>query len=441
MSKENLHQKYWKKMTVYSTYEYCRKMLTLSSDPYQKVSPKEFEEKCKNYVSKLIDYNNQGILVDKISEIKDLSPFPNDICGVLYEHTTGTGIFQPKHLMCKLGTLKMDDIFVEFLIEYGILESDVEIYYGIKAIANEQMTSDAFAEKVFDISKEWFDYMKESNKSSGYMGIDVNEHKFTNNINDGTFWISWVRMESKTTMYNVVDKLHTRIYRHFTKFLDKKDIQYQEPLELSDKSKPLIDSKAERTLEYLNKNNGAIRIPKDDKDSKRMEYIAQRLECACNWKDDEGNGLLTKKGDLYYFNVDNTDAAIILKLLFKPTKYIVHYTLAKELYATKDTIRIDDYKDHIKNRLGVKQLNDLESHANKETLDRKLIQKTVRNHENKKLSDSCLKKRVALDDAKIFNRINKLVGRFNMDNWINQELENIQTRKERPIKIPPQKIQ
>lgn len=81
MIQETLHQKWWKEMNVFYTFQFCKKMLVLSSNPYQYVSKDEFKEKCDKYVETLIDYKNQGILDDKISEIRELSPFPDDIRG------------------------------------------------------------------------------------------------------------------------------------------------------------------------------------------------------------------------------------------------------------------------------------------------------------------------------------------------------------------------
>ncbi len=419
MNKETIHQKWWKKMTVYSTYQYCEKMLALSSNPYQYVSKEEFEDKCKEYVKTLIDYNNQGILAKKISEIEKLSPFPDDIRGVLHEYT-GEGIFQPKHLMYKLGCLEMDDIRFEFLIEYGILESDVEIYYGIKAISNGRSTNDDFADYVYEMSEKWFDYMRE-HKATRNKPIDVNEHKLTNNVHNGTFWISWLRMESKEEFDDVVTKLYDRIYKHFKIFL-RKDKEYKDQTvrELADNSGNfIIATNVQRTRDKLNKSKSATKILSDEKVD---ECIIRRLNTACNLKDKKGNVLFIKEDNLYYFKCSNKDIVVFINILTNPKHFKNAFQIADDRYYPKK-----DNSDEAGKKLSSQEFmykvkeawcpSDKKNNS-KKNIPRKWIMERFRNKNGGRIVEKWLTQQLVFGTLNNFNNIKKMVEEYNLIEWI-----------------------
>lgn len=409
MIQETLHQKWWKEMNVFYTFQFCKKMLVLSSNPYQYVSKDEFKEKCDKYVETLIDYKNQGILDDKISEIRELSPFPDDIRGVLHEYPEEEGIFQPEHLMYKLGVLEMGNIRFEFLIEYGILETDVEIYYGIKAISNGRCTNDDFGNKVYKMSKEWFDYMRE--QKTRIKPIDVKEHKFTNNVENGTFWISWLRMESKEEpkevgqeLLNVVKKLGVYIDWHFRKFLREK-YKYKVPREMS----RALQSKIDYTNENINSNIGA-----NQEDNEKEDPIISRVEAACTLKDGNGKKLLSKKGKLYYFNCTNSEAVIFLNLLSYPKQFKKAYQIADNYVNKGQEVFCSECQSEVK-----KGWSD-EIKKVKRKISRKQAMDIFRNSQGGRIEPSWFRTSKKFDDANDFNNIKKMVEEYNLIEWIDQ---------------------
>lgn len=241
-------------MTVYSTKKYCREMLQLCEnknryencpkgaavfDDADDFSIRTEDNILDRYLSKVIDYEKEGIIKQHYDELEKESPFPSELKGYLRDLNHGgvNKVFQPLHLMYKVpGDCVRDDkhsLTFEFLIEYGLVESDVGIYYGIKAISDEEKSTPEFVEYVQKLSLCWFkmiqlenaknkDFILNKNHASLYRSLN-----FTNNVSDGTFWIAWGRKTNRETMDAVKRNLQALAGKNFKKLLAAYD-KYQE---------------------------------------------------------------------------------------------------------------------------------------------------------------------------------------------------------------------
>lgn len=400
---ENLNHKYWKEMTVKSTLNYCKEMLRLSSNPYDVVSEEDFDQRCETYVRKVIEYDREKTLKDHLDELYGLSPFPDDIRGYIHEYSSDR-IFQPKHLMCKLSYLRVNGITFEFLLEYGILQSDVEIYYGIKAISDDVKTTEDFAAKVMSLSDCWFEYIRSLTKVRGRTAGFCLRHKFTNNISDGTFWISWVRVESKDTIGDAIRDLNNNIYDKFRSFLLKtqdKDWHKIEESEsyFSDISKILDNQESDSQFEDVHTD------------------LIPILEAACQVRDrnKEGGEPILRKTDSghYQFNCDSATARIFIEFLFNRDYFINSYERVKKYNSLSSTKRFEDYK-HSFDRYVEEQT----SHSNdpiwqpqeKRAIDRAWVLKTFRKDDGGTFPRTFLNRIVKYDKPADFERIKAILG-------------------------------
>lgn len=216
---ESTNKKFWLDMTKEGTELYCTEMLRLSQeycdrtpiveiiDNHSKVVELKFEEKAhsrmiqaiRDYMDYIVNLTDKG-LRDAADPSK--SPFPKDLHGYIHEYS-GEGKFQPNHLMCKLGALRDEKnrMTYEFLIEYDIFETDVEIYYGVKAVSDYWESTDEFKSIVLS---HW-NTVRSLNK---YPSL-AKKFKITNNGNNGTFWPFWIRLNInckenlKDTIFNL----------------------------------------------------------------------------------------------------------------------------------------------------------------------------------------------------------------------------------------------
>lgn len=410
---ENLNHKYWEEMTVKSTLSYCKEMLRLSGNPYEKVSEEDFDQRCKAYVRKVIEYDRAKTLKEHLDELYELSPFPEDIRGYLHEYSRDR-IFQPKHLMCKLATIRVPDITFEFLIEYGILESDVEIYYGIKAISDDTETTDDFAIKVMDLSDIWFEYIKNLTKERGRTAGFCQRHKFTNNVHDGTFWISWVRMESKDTLEDVIRDLDKNIFNKFSTFLLKSQNEYWHQVEesacsFSDISKILDNRNADAQFE-----------------DKHTDLIPT-LEKFCQFRDrnkEDGEPILKKTDTGHYqFSCDSVTARVFIELLFNEVYFRNSYERVEQYKSLSIAKRSKDYQNSFKKYVEEKTLhynslsiaerkkdeNKIWASQIKRPIDRVWVLKTFRNREGGSFPQSFFNRTVKYDDLADYKKVKALL--------------------------------
>lgn len=146
----------------------------------------------------------------------DDSPVPVDLIGVIHEHT-GQPMFQSNHMMCKLAMLRDEtaSLTYEFLVEYDIFETDVEIYYGVKAVSDDLITTEEFKAHVLE---DW----EKVRRAKKYRKL-AGKFKITNNGNYGTFWPFWIRLNinCKESLYDTVSILKV-FYDDYAKVLKLK---------------------------------------------------------------------------------------------------------------------------------------------------------------------------------------------------------------------------
>ena len=396
-------------MTVRATLPYCREMLQLSDNPNEKVSADEFDQRCEAYVRKMIEYDREKTLKVHLDDLCELSPFPEDIRGYLHEYG-GDGIFQPGHLMCKIATLRCSDITFEFLVEYGIIETDVEIYYGIKAISDDTRTTEDFATRIIALSDGWFGHIRSLANDFGSTARFCQRHKFTNNMHNGTFWISWVRMESKDTAEDVIHDLQG-IYKKFKSFLSKLQdecwLQTEEPVcRFSDMNR------------NLNKRN--LNVQSED----RHPDLIQTLEDACRVKDrntEDGEPILKKTDSGHYqFGCNSTTARIFIEFLFNKDYFMNKYEQAKE-YKSLPNVKKKEYggsfkkyvEQQTKNNAVKQSYNNAEEQSDvsiwrplkKNRIDRSWVLETFRDSNGGKFPETFFNRPVKYDESNDFEKI------------------------------------
>ncbi|MBD5370743.1 MAG: virulence RhuM family protein [Bacteroides sp.] len=214
---------FWFERVSKSTITYCNEFLKLTKG-HENVT----KDAIKDYMSLIIKLRKECYSDDEINRISESkSVFPKEIRGYLC-HEGNKPIFQPNHLMCKLATLRdeVNHINYEFLIEYDIFDPATEIYYGVKAVSDEPVSSNHFIECA---EKRWDDVLgrntKRKNKhkrgrKSFYIKYE-NRFKETDNGNNGTFWPFWIRYDAdRESFVDIVTALKT-IFKDFGKSLNK----------------------------------------------------------------------------------------------------------------------------------------------------------------------------------------------------------------------------
>lgn len=217
------NERFWLQMTKKGTLQYCHEMLKLSVDFQSKKAPDTpYEQHLRSLDDEILAYMDYVV---KCTHEKtwsfihpNNSPFPRDLHAFIHEYST-EGKFQPNHLMCKLGALRdeYNKLIYEFLIEYDIFETDVEIYFGVKAISDSWVTTPQFQEHVL---QQW-----EKVKQAGTYKRNLHRFKMTNNGNNGTFWPFWWRMgmDCKEELSDAI-MIIRKFYDDYKKTLQLKDI-------------------------------------------------------------------------------------------------------------------------------------------------------------------------------------------------------------------------
>ncbi|MBD5163678.1 MAG: hypothetical protein HDT09_03135 [Bacteroidales bacterium] len=289
-------------MTKEATKDFCLEMIKFSSD-YLRIDKEEFWHRCVGYFDQVFEYNREKTLQNHLDELQALSPFPEDLRGFIHEYN-GQGVFQPKHLMFKLATYRDDatKITYEFLFEYDITDPTTEIYYGIKAISDDPKTTAEFEEKVHHIAWEWRDYIRNKDRSQGSTANYYKRHKLTNNAHDGTFWISWVRVESYESLDHALKDLENKTMETFLKF---KHFQVED----------LQGSRFDDTYNHLAEID---ELPGSIKESE----IYKQIPDACAKFNIGGKPILTRLSNgLYKFDCTDKQAMIFIEYLYNPKPF------------------------------------------------------------------------------------------------------------------------
>lgn len=217
------NERFWLCMTKEGTLQYCHEMLKLSIEFQSKRDIEmPYDQHLKsldNDILKYMDFvvkHTKNKTWDRISP--EDSPFPSDLHGYIHDFSKSRK-FQPNHLMCKLAALRDEPnkLIYEFLIEYDIFETDVEIYFGVKAVHDTWITTPEFQDIVIH---HW-----ESVKKEGAYKRRLYRFKMTNNGNDGTFWPFWWRMgmDCKEELSDAVDYIR-KFYNDYKETLHLMDV-------------------------------------------------------------------------------------------------------------------------------------------------------------------------------------------------------------------------
>ena len=191
MTKQDINYRFWLENTVKATMAHCCRLAEIFN--------------CK------LDTDSVAAYITDLAEGKERdassSPFPEVIRGSL------RGIFQPKHLMLKLACLRdaTAGIDYEFLVEYGLFEPSTGIYFGIKAISDNDVSDDRFisrAENAIDIL---------SKSASGlFSNRRLRQRPLTDNAQNGTYWPLWIPSPASRNLKDEI-KFLRRIYGSFKK--------------------------------------------------------------------------------------------------------------------------------------------------------------------------------------------------------------------------------
>lgn len=144
------------------------------------------------------------------------SPFPEVLRGRL------RGMFQPKHLMLKLACVRDAGtaISYEFLLEYGLFEPTVGIYFGIKAVSDSDVSDDVFIARV--------DNAIETLSLSSprlFSGRRLHSRPLTDNAENGSYWPLWLPSPATRDLRDEIIFLR-KLYRHFIKSFPQMTVEY-----------------------------------------------------------------------------------------------------------------------------------------------------------------------------------------------------------------------
>ena len=303
---------FWFERVSKSTITYCNEFLKLTKG-HENVT----KDAIKDYMTLIIKLRNECYSDDEINRISELkSVFPKDIRGYLC-HEGNEPIFQPNHLMCKLATLRdeVNHINYEFLIEYDIFDPATEIYYGVKAVSDEPVSSNHFIECA---EQRWGDVLGRNTKrtneyKSGRKPFYIkyeNRFKETDNGNNGTFWPFWIRYDAdKESFVDIVTALKT-IFKDFGKSLNK-NLDYKGEFQniTNILKNNVCDNKATYSA-VVDKLDSAIGNQlKEESVNEFKEIVLPNLET---------KKLITKREDgLYQLNCPLYELATFMEVAFK----------------------------------------------------------------------------------------------------------------------------
>lgn len=196
------NRKYWERMSFQSSITFCRRMMELTDGRFD-------EAAVHGYLVETAKFDSAGKLAKSADPgfrraLESKSPFPTEIKGVVYEHW-GEGVFQPMHLMHKLEPIRdtASPIVFEFLVEYGLFESSVGIYYGCKCVWPDGFDTDEAVGR----ANELWDTLRAKVLNAlnrTFMDLDfTNRFKVTNNASNRTYWPFWITLIEGEDIVNV----------------------------------------------------------------------------------------------------------------------------------------------------------------------------------------------------------------------------------------------
>lgn len=188
---KDLNYQFWLSNTLKATLAHCSRLADIVNLQLDTAGVSE-------YITDIAEGKNRD---------EDSSPFPEILRGRLRNR------FQPKHLMLKLACLRDVGVGInyEFLVEYGLFEPSTGVYFGIKAVADSDVSSEHFiicAEKAVD--------MLSRSSCRLFSNRRLRRRPLTDNADKGSYWSLWLPSPDYYDLKDEIKFLH-KLYRHFVR--------------------------------------------------------------------------------------------------------------------------------------------------------------------------------------------------------------------------------
>lgn len=191
MTKQEINYHFWLTNTVKATLAHCLRLADACNFRLD-------ADSVATYITDLAEGNERN---------ESSSPFSETLRGRL------RGIFQPKHLMLRFACLRDETagINYEFLVEYGLFEPSTGLYFGIKAVSDNDVSNEAF---ITNAENAIATLSKRSPRL--FSNSRLRQRPLTDNAENGTYWPLWVPSPDNCDLTDDIGFLH-RIYRDFKK--------------------------------------------------------------------------------------------------------------------------------------------------------------------------------------------------------------------------------
>lgn len=279
---KEINRRFWLSNTIKITLPYCSLMLMLLGE---KMKLSQVESHIQSYVYPMQDLLNDKTLTDeerqvKLSELFDKTMKPFQPLKAYIHEYSGKDMFQARHLSYKIAAYRDEarKITYELLFEYDILDPVTECYYGIKAISDNNCSDDEFEHFCNTMQYKFFRSKSDASSLEDFLnapkttiyqgGKFYNRMKFTNNAQNGTFWISWVRMDIWQSLWKDLIDLKEYMAKPFLSFYE--NVMGELPLHT------LYDKFSEARIVQIRKFH--LEFNKDFKATTPYEVLKCRLE-------------------------------------------------------------------------------------------------------------------------------------------------------------------
>ncbi|MCH5224839.1 MAG: hypothetical protein J1D77_02525 [Muribaculaceae bacterium] len=298
---QNINEKFRLDFTIQDTGQYCKEMLQfVGKFPDRDIAAAEVEGYMRKAHKINVEYGPLDSLPkeEKVEKQSRLNELFNKYMALYAPLKTflrkegGLLQFRAFHLTKRLAVERDQKrgVNYEFLVEYNIFEPHVEIYYGIKAVSDNSVSTEAFVEREARLATKFFNYIQARNGTSSGRKEEWNLYskrlKLTNNANDGTFWIIWARKEGAESLTTTIFDLEFRLFTHFNDFyrthghaqLEELSNDFSETRVFLNRQEGL--SPLTNLMDYIrekpNKKNYRKVIPEDRENNKKKENHEER---------------------------------------------------------------------------------------------------------------------------------------------------------------------
>lgn len=238
-------------------------------------------EMSKYYTDKMMQ------LIDEKSK-KDVYPLdfgdgrklkiPFSLEGYVPDGRGGTRVYLPIILMHRIGTLVSEDghRLYEFLIEYDTESPSVGIYFGCRGVTVDGFNHD---EEILRFCDDAEAVSTEIKRVLNNMFVDIdfsNRFKYTDNANDGTYWLFWLSLNEEEDIKTVGVNATEVIYNVFERYL-KGEVFSNAPLNKK-KSQKVSMCFTDETYQALLKQMDYYEVT--DADLKKTKMIEEKSKRA-----------------------------------------------------------------------------------------------------------------------------------------------------------------